>query len=398
MKTKKVILFALIITLLFSSLTIVSEASTFIDKPQKLESYILDRLYDRDEVIEFYYKGGSYKLDELLNNALNQDPYINYSINSWNWSYEGSEHNIKILINIDHLVSKAEEDAADDKINEILNKIIETKMSNHEKIKVIHDYIVLNTKYDTNYNYYSHYDALFRNKAVCNGYALLAYKMYKKIGFNVGFVKGFSEGQNHIWNTLDVNGYTYHIDLTWDDPVPDLNYPIYDYYMLNDAEISKDHDFKGSYSSDAPYYKILNIAISSEFNNHNNLLSLISSLSLNDKYEPIKINLDGSYINFDQPPMIQNGRTLVPVRAIFENLEMNVSWNPYTYEVKGYNNSNNITMIIDEKKAYINGMEYILDSPPKILNGRTLVPVRFIGEAIGKNVSWSSKDRTVIIK
>ena len=55
-------------------------------------------------------------------------------------------------------------------------------------------------------------------------------------------------------------------------------------------------------------------------------------------------------------------------------------------------------MIIDEKKAYINGMEYILDSPPKILNGRTLVPVRFIGEAIGKNVSWSSKDRTVIIK
>jgi len=127
-------------------------------------------------------------------------------------------------------------------------------------------------------------------------------------------------------------------------------------------------------------------------------MNLMKKINLEDKYQPITINLNGKYINFDQSPIIQNGRTLVPVRAIFENLGMEVSWDSQTSEVKGFNDSFNIKMNIDQDRAYVNGLEYLLDSPPKILNGRTLVPVRFISESIGKVVSWNNETRTVIIK
>ncbi len=398
MKVKKIVLFTIIISFIFSPVSLMSEATTSINNTQDLEKYILNELYNREEIIEFNYKGSSSGLDKLLNNALNKEPFINYSIKSWNWSYEGYENNINITINVDHLLSKSEENEVDNKISDILSNIINEDMSTHEKAKVIHDFIILNTEYDTNYEYYTHYDALFKNKAVCNGYALLAYKMYQKAGFTVGFVEGFSADQHHIWNTVDINGHTYHIDLTWNDPVPDLNYPIYDYYMLRDDEISLDHKYEGSFSTETPYYRLLNIDISSNFDTHNDLMNLMKKINLEDKYQPITINLNGKYINFDQSPIIQNGRTLVPVRAIFENLGMEVSWDSQTSEVKGFNDSFNIKMNIDQDRAYVNGLEYLLDSPPKILNGRTLVPVRFISESIGKVVSWNNETRTVIIK
>ena len=55
-------------------------------------------------------------------------------------------------------------------------------------------------------------------------------------------------------------------------------------------------------------------------------------------------------------------------------------------------------MKIDSDRAYINNIEYILDSPPIIVNSRTLVPVRFISESLGKEVSWDNVNRNVIIK
>jgi hypothetical protein len=375
-----------------------SEASTSINTPQELERYIVNELYNRKMIIEFNYKGSAEGLDSYLNNALSKEPYLNHSIDKWDWSYGGIENNLNIIINVDHLLSKAEEDKVSNKVDEILNRILTDNMSVHQKAKVIHDYIVLNTEYDTDYNYYSHYDALFKNKAVCNGYALLAYKMYKQAGFKVGFVKGYSNDELHLWNTIDMNGHTYHIDLTWNDPVPNLDYPVYDYYMLRDDEISIDHKFNGSYSSDTPYHRLLNIDISSNLEAHNSLIDIMSEINLKDNYQPINISLNNRLIKLDQPPIIQNGRTLVPVRAIFEGLNMNVTWNPKTLEVKGFDDFYDISMTIAEKKAYVNNVEYILDSPPKILNGRTLVPVRFISESIGKTVSWNSKTRTVVIK
>ncbi|MFW5799998.1 MAG: stalk domain-containing protein, partial [Spirochaetota bacterium] len=383
MKIRK-ILALMVVFMIISSFTYnYTEASSTINDTQQLKNYIIDSLYNRESVITLNYKGSSQGLEETLNSILNSEPYINYSINSWQWSYEGYENNINITIKIDHLLTKNQEEDVNRRIDEVLADIIFPEMTSHEKIKAIHDFIILNTEYDTSYKNHTHYDALFDNKSVCNGYALLGYKMFRKSGFDVGFVEGSANGENHVWNIINLSGYKYHIDMTWNDPVPNLDYPIYDYYMLTDKEISKDHQYKGSYSTSTPYHRILNIDISSNISRTNELTNLMKDIDLYDYYDPISIVLNGKSIDFDQPPIIQNGRTLVPFRAIYENFGMEVDWVSEERKAIGYDNLLNISMIIDSDRAFINNMEYILDAPPIIVNSRTLVPVRFISESLG---------------
>lgn len=398
MKTKKILVFILIFTIISSFSHNYKAVNVSINNPEDLRDYIVNSLYNRDRIIEVNYVGSSKNLNNTLNEILNSEEYINYSINSWQWSYEGYENNINITIDVDHLINKEQEDKVNQKINEILDAIISPEMSSHEKIKVIHDYIVINTSYDTNYNNYTHYDALFDKKSVCNGYALLGYKMYKSAGFDVGFVEGTAGGENHIWNIISLGGYKYHIDMTWDDPVPDLDYPLYDYYLLTDDEMSKDHQFSGNHSTDTPYHRILNIDISSNIKRHNELIDLMKEIKLDKYYNPIGIILDDKNIKFDQPPIIQNGRTLVPFRAIYENFGMEVNWIPEDRRAVGYNESMDIIMTIGSNRAYINDSEFILDTSPIIVNSRTLVPIRFISESLGKSVSWDNNNRNVIIK
>src|SRR6056297_2176922 len=251
-----------------------TEANSTINDPQQLKNYIMDSLYDRKSIITLNYKGSSSGLENTLNLILNSDSYINYSINSWQWSYEGYENNININIKVDHLITKTQEEEIDKKIDDVLSEIIKPEMSSHEKIKAIHDFIVLNTEYDTSYEHYSHYNALFDNKSVCNGYALLGYKMFEKAGLDSDFIAGTANGEKHIWNIVTISGYKYHLDMTWNDPIPNLDYPIYDYYMLTDKEISKDHYYNGSFSTSTPYHRILNIDISSKINRNSDLINL----------------------------------------------------------------------------------------------------------------------------
>jgi peptide/nickel transport system substrate-binding protein/oligopeptide transport system substrate-binding protein len=110
-----------------------------------------------------------------------------------------------------------------------------------------------------------------------------------------------------------------------------------------------------------------------------------------------------AYVNFkevtlDQPPIIENGRTLVPFRFIGEALGAFVDWNPSDNTVSYVLEDKNIVLKIGSTTAIVNGKEYKLDVPPKILpSGRTVVPVRFIGDAIGAKVDWNSKTKMVTI-
>lgn len=127
------------------------------------------------------------------------------------------------------------------------------------------------------------------------------------------------------------------------------------------------------------------------------LINVIGPLKVLADEQPIKVSINGKLVEFDVPPTIINGRTLVPVRAIFETFFMNVEWNGETKTIDAYNKDNEIKMTIDNKIAYINGKKYELDVPPTIINGRTLVPIRFIAESLGAKVDWDGKTRTVKI-
>lgn len=111
----------------------------------------------------------------------------------------------------------------------------------------------------------------------------------------------------------------------------------------------------------------------------------------------ITVKLNNSVLKFDVNPIILNGRTMVPMRGIFEHLGAQVYWYPETREVVGYKDNNYIKLQINSESYYKNGNSDTLDSPPIILKGRTMVPIRFIAESLDMNVDWDSKSRTVMI-
>lgn len=103
-------------------------------------------------------------------------------------------------------------------------------------------------------------------------------------------------------------------------------------------------------------------------------------------YPGIPVTIDGVLQNYEVPATEMNGRVLVPMRAIFESLGAAVQWTDPT--VMAQRGSTSIELTIDSTTAKINGEEIILDQSPIIINGRTMVPVRFVSEALGEKVEW----------
>ena len=111
----------------------------------------------------------------------------------------------------------------------------------------------------------------------------------------------------------------------------------------------------------------------------------------------INVTIDGKAQNYDVMPVIENGRTLVPMRAIFESLGASVQWDDATKTVTGTKGSTSVVLTIGNAVAKVNNADTTLDVPAKILDGRTLVPVRFISETLGCKVNWDDATKTVII-
>lgn len=111
----------------------------------------------------------------------------------------------------------------------------------------------------------------------------------------------------------------------------------------------------------------------------------------------ITVQIDGNYVDFDQSPVIIDGRTLVPLRAIFEVLGATVEWNGDTKTVTSKKGSTSISLSIDSNTMYKNGKAVTLDVPSQLINDSTLVPVRAIAEAFNCNVNWNNDTKTVTI-
>lgn len=109
------------------------------------------------------------------------------------------------------------------------------------------------------------------------------------------------------------------------------------------------------------------------------------------------VYLDGNRLDFDVPPTIIQGRTLVPLRAIFEALGAQIDWNGATNTVTSTKGNTTIKLTIQEKIAYKNGLPITLDTRASLIHGRTMVPLRFVSEAMGATVDWEGITRTIII-
>lgn len=135
-------------------------------------------------------------------------------------------------------------------VKKVINTAIKKKMSDFEKVKALHDYLVLNVEYDDK-NYlnntvsddsYQVYGALINKKSVCDGYSKTMQLLLKKVGIQSFYVTGTANGEDHSWNLVRLNGKYYYVDTTWDDPVPNKKGVVnYNYFLLTNKQLEKDH-------------------------------------------------------------------------------------------------------------------------------------------------------------
>ena len=114
-------------------------------------------------------------------------------------------------------------------------------------------------------------------------------------------------------------------------------------------------------------------------------------------YGEARVELNCMEIEFDQPAIISENRTLVPVRKIFETLGAHVDWNDASRTAVSQKDGKVVSITVGSSVMYVNDKAVELDVPAKIVNNRTLVPVRAISEAYDCRVEWDADERLVEI-
>lgn len=113
---------------------------------------------------------------------------------------------------------------------------------------------------------------------------------------------------------------------------------------------------------------------------------------------PIKVYVDNELLSFNTDPVQTEGTTLVEFTTVFNALGLTYEWDPVEKSVFGYNEDTYLILTIGDKTAYVNGEEITLNVAPKIVNNKTFVPLRFVGESTGALVDWNQNTRVITIE
>ncbi|TYR76007.1 hypothetical protein FZC79_07590 [Rossellomorea vietnamensis] len=116
-----------------------------------------------------------------------------------------------------------------------------------------------------------------------------------------------------------------------------------------------------------------------------------------EKLKEADLVINGKKVNLSPSAIIKNSRTLVPIRGVFEELGASIGYDNSTKTVTVRKGTTNVAVTVGSKTGYINGSPVTLDTAPILLESRTMIPLRFIIEAIGAEVKWDGSSQTVII-
>ena len=124
---------------------------------------------------------------------------------------------------------------------------------------------------------------------------------------------------------------------------------------------------------------------------------LIAPMGFAQEEPPITVFVNGEQLEFDVDPMTENDRTLVPMRFIFEALGAAVDWDDNANTATAVKDDVTIQITIDDTTMLKNGEAVVLDVPARLVSDRTLVPVRAISEGLGAKVDWVEETKQVLI-
>ena len=185
-----------------------------------------------DIIMKFYSCGSEFfYMSDEIQYSINSDGYVAECYFTYDY-YENATESMR--------------EQLDEKIDEILSGITDD-MTDADKLKYIHDYIVNNTTYDANaMDCDNVYGALIKHKTHCQGYSKSVCCLCDRLGIESTLVTG-TAGGGHMWNMVKVDGKWYNLDVTWDDPDYGLKSRS-NYFLISDSTISQTHK-KDTYMS-----------------------------------------------------------------------------------------------------------------------------------------------------
>ncbi len=242
--------------------TIADAATEVTIKSEKaLIKTLYQTLLNREEKIVIKYSIPDYKIDlnDLLakiyaiddENTAKDSDYLKYSLERW--GYSGTRIGSKTTLNFEftYKTTLKDEQAVDKKVKSALRGLKLEDASDYEKVKAIHYYIINRVSYDNTLKRASAYDALIDKSAVCEGYSMLAYRMFTEAGLKCRIISGTGNGGPHAWNIVKVKDKWYNIDLTWDDPISSDKKPmlVYDFFLKSTKDF-KNHKRNSEYKTE----------------------------------------------------------------------------------------------------------------------------------------------------
>ena len=219
--------------------TVNSVQTKYFDNIDSVTEYVRDNMTKRISPIEFSVPSeldGRETVLNILRNATSvetedshQGDYLRKSLNYVEYSIGTYDDKIEISLNADYTTTAEQEKLVDEKIAEILRTLDISGKNDYKKISAVYEYIINNVTYDNvsdNDLKYTAYGALYNGTAVCQGIAMLFYRMAREAGISCRIIVG-EAGSPHAWNIAEIDGIYYLLDPTFDlyfSKIPDCKY------------------------------------------------------------------------------------------------------------------------------------------------------------------------------
>ncbi|MDR3585844.1 MAG: transglutaminase domain-containing protein [Desulfosporosinus sp.] len=190
----------------------------------QLQTVIAADMTARDSEFVINYTGSTSNFSADLSNSLkvaeDSNDYLKFSLSSLSCGASGADGDLNIDVKATYLTTAQQEDYVNTAVTRALASIITPSMTDSQKEKAIHAWILKTVSYDYTLVNHSAYAALVApHKTVCQGYALLMYKMLTQAGITTRIVSGTLHGEAHAWNKVNIGGSWYNVDATNDDGV-----------------------------------------------------------------------------------------------------------------------------------------------------------------------------------
>jgi hypothetical protein len=241
-----ILTFILVISLVLPAQAMADDSPNAATLSQKIAQHLFNQ--EKTFSLELKDSASIKQMDKIFQTALKSDDYIQYIYSGHRYSAKQTKSKgMSITFTITYLESKTQTAYVNAEVKKILSQIIKPGMNDYQKERAIHDYIVSHIAYDISLTNYSAYAALTKGVTVCQGFALLTYRMLTDAGITNRIVEGYAGGRTHAWNEVNLDNHWYQLDTTWDDPVPFVKGRVlYTYFNVTSAELQKDHTWTKS--------------------------------------------------------------------------------------------------------------------------------------------------------